>query len=81
MSYDTPSGALPCDAIRCEDILLRALRRRSCCLMDSRLHPLFRGEAAVEDVVAALRKPRDIVLSVEHHFIAPNGVGLAVEDA
>ena len=59
----------------------RALRRRSCCLLDGRLHPLLRGEAAVEDVVAALRKPRDIVQGAEHHLVAPHGVSLAVEGA
>ena len=59
----------------------RALRRRSCCLLDGRLHPLLRGEAAVEDVVAALRKPRDIVLGAEHHLVTFHRVVLAVEDA
>ena len=74
------ADALPCDAIRCEDILRRALRGRSSCLLDSWLPP-FRGEAAADAEVAALRKPRDIVLSAEHHLVARQGVGLAVEDA
>ena len=50
-------------------------------MLDGRLHPLLRGEAAVEDVVAALRKPWDIVLGAEHHLVAFHRVGLAVEDA
>ena len=50
-------------------------------MLEGRLHPLLRGEAAVEDVVAALRKPWDIVLGAEHHLVAFHRVGLAVEDA
>ena len=50
-------------------------------MLDGRLHPLLRGEAAVEDVVAALRKPWDIVLGAEHHLVTFHRVGLAVEDA
>ena len=59
----------------------RRLGRGSSCLLDGRSHPFLRGEAAVEDVLAALRKPRDIVLDIEHHLVAPHGVSLAVEDA